>query len=393
MITGVRIGRIAGIEVRVDWSLAVIFLLLTWALATVSFPTLDDGYDAPVYWVTAAVTTLVFLGSLLAHELAHSLVARRYGIDVASITLWLFGGVSALRDDPRTPAADFRIAVVGPLTSVGLGVVFAALAGSVAVVGGPGLLAAAAAWLAMINVVLGIFNLLPGAPLDGGRVLRSVLWRRHGDRVRAAISAARAGKGLGIFLGILGALEFVAGFGVGGLWLVLLGWFLYSAARAEETSTELRASLSGVPVRDAMTADPVVAPAALSVEEFLHHWVLRHHFSCFPLRNGDGDLVGFVTMSRLRSVPPDRRHATSILDVAWPISAIPKASPDESLVTLLERIEEGEGGDGRALVFDDDRLVGIVTPTDVNRIVQVAAFRREGSSESRERPRVSAASS
>jgi Zn-dependent protease/predicted transcriptional regulator len=376
VIRGLRVGRIAGIEVRVDWSLAVILFVLTWGLATISLPALEDGYGAPVYWLTAAITSVVFVLSLLAHELAHSLVARRYGIGVASITLWLFGGVSSLKGEPRTPAADFRIAVVGPLTSVGLGIGFFVITSTLALVHAPGLLVATGAWLAMINVVLGIFNLLPGAPLDGGRVLRSALWHRHGDRLRAAISAARAGQGLGVFLVAAGVVEFAFGLGIGGLWLILLGWFLFSAARSEQASTQLRDALAGVVVRDAMSTNPVIAPADLDVDEFLHDWVMRHHFSCFPVADRSGALVGFVTMARLRSVTPDQRVGTTVGAVSWPIDAVPKASPDEALIALLERIE-GEAGDGRALVFDADRLVGIITPTDISRVVQWAAFRQE----------------
>lgn len=376
MSRGLRVGRVAGIEVRVDWSLAVILFVLTWGLATVSLPALDDGYTTAVYWLTAAATSIVFVLSLLAHELAHSLVARRSGIGVASITLWLFGGVSSLTGEPRTPGADFRIAVVGPLTSLGLGLGFFFLAGALAVVHAPGLLVVAGAWLAMINVVLGVFNLLPGAPLDGGRVLRAALWRRHGNRLRAAISAARAGRGLGVFLVVAGVVEFAFGFGIGGLWLVLLGWFLFSAAKSEEASTLLRDALAGVVVRDAMSTNPVVAPADLDIDEFLHDWVMRHHFSCFPVADRSGALVGFVTMARLRSVPPDRRAGTSVGAVSWPIDAVPRASPDEALLALLERLE-GDAGDGRALVFDADRLVGIITPTDISRAVQWAAFRQE----------------
>jgi Zn-dependent protease len=228
------LGTILGIEIRVDWSVAFVFALLTWGLATTSFPALAEGYKTSEYWAAASLTTVVFMGSLLAHETSHSLVARRRGIRVRDITLWLFGGVATLEGEARTPRADFAIAIAGPAASVAIGVVAGAIGAVLALVHASALVVAAVFWLGAINIVLALFNLVPAAPLDGGRVLRAWLWHRSGDHDAAAIKAARAGHTFGWILVGLGIIEFMAGGDIGGLWFILLGWFLTNASRAEE---------------------------------------------------------------------------------------------------------------------------------------------------------------
>jgi Zn-dependent protease/CBS domain-containing protein len=368
----VRLGRVAGIPVGMNWSLLVVFVLITLTLAE-SFSHAVSGYPDAAYWLVAVITTVLFYACLLAHELAHSLVARRLGVPVHGITLWLFGGVSQLGGEPATAENMLRISVVGPLMSVALGVGFGAIAVLVAVAGGPDLLVAACGWLGGINLFLALFNLAPAAPLDGGRVLAALLWRHHGDRVRAAVSATRAGMAFGYVLITLGVVVFLAGGGIGGLWFVFLGWFLLSAARAESSHVQLRDALAGVRVADVMTPDPVVAPASLTVEAFFEQYALRHRFSAFPLRGSDGELAGVVTLSRLKAVPAERRESTTVRDIACPMPDAPVAAPDEPIVDLLSRMTDAT--DGRALVLKDGHLVGLVSPTDISRTVSLAAFR------------------
>lgn len=374
-MNGVSVGRIAGIPLRLDWSLAVIFWLLTWGLATSAFPELAPGSSTLTYWIAGALTAACFLISLLAHEISHSVVARRYGIEVESITLWLFGGVSSLHGEATTPDADFRIAVVGPLTSLGIGVGAGALGALLWVAGAPDLIVTVMVWLGSINGMLALFNLAPAAPLDGGRILRAWLWKRRGDRLSAAVSATRAGRVFGYVLIGLGLVEFASGFGIGGLWLVFLGWFVITAANHEEYATRVTSELAGIAVRDVMTPEPVTAPAYLTVEEMLDQFVLRHRCSAFPLTSRDGHVVGLVTLSRLKHVPPAKRTSTLVGEVAWSVDEIPTSMPEEMLVDLVSRL--GEEGDGRALVFSDGRLVGIVTPTDVSRTLQLAGLRKQ----------------
>jgi Zn-dependent protease len=368
-----RLGRIAGISVGVNWSLLVVFWLITWALAGARFPDQYPDEATAAYWVAAAATALLFYASLLAHEMAHALVARAKGVHVEGITLWLFGGVAKLDRDATTPEDELRITGVGPLVSLGAAAVFFAVSLALDAVGVPDLAVGAFRWLALINVILAVFNLIPAAPLDGGRILRALLWRRWDDRVRAAVVSSRAGRVFGYVLIGLGLLEFAAGAGLGGLWFVFLGWFLLNAARAEEQHVLLRGALDGVKVRDVMTPHPHVAPDWMPVDEFLEEHLWRHRFSAFPVRDLDGKLTGLVTLARLKTVRSDRRSEVTVREIACPLGEVASAAPDEPLLDLLPRLSECT--DGRALVFSDGELVGIVSPTDVNRALTFASLR------------------
>ena len=277
------VGRVAGIRLTLDWSLLLVFGLLTWALATSVLPSLDDVAPATLRWCGAAVTAATFLGSLLVHELSHSLMARRHGIGVQDIHLWLLGGVSTLEAEPGSPRADFEIAIVGPAASAVLAVAFAASGALLALLGAPALVAGAAFYLAMVNGLLAVFNLLPGAPLDGGRVLRAFLWKRRDERFSAALSAARSGRTLGWALVAAGFVEVIALGAAGGVWLMLVGWFVSVAAQAEELQTIAAQGLQGARVRDVMTPNPVCAPIGITVRELLDGYVLRYRHSTFPL--------------------------------------------------------------------------------------------------------------
>jgi Zn-dependent protease len=357
-----------------NWSLLIVFVLITLTLDE-GFSDTVSGYPDATYWVLAVIVTVLFYACLLAHELAHSVLARRAGLPVRGITLWLFGGVSQLGGEPASADDMLRISLVGPLTSVVVGLGFAAVGVLVAVAGGPELLVVASGWLGGINIFLAVFNLAPAAPLDGGRVLAALLWRHHGDRVRAEVSATHAGMVFGYVLIALGVVVFLVGGGIGGLWFVFLGWFLLSAARAEASHVQLRDALVGVRVADVMSSQPVVAPASLTVDEFFEQYALRYRFSTFPLEGPDGDLAGLVTMSRLKAVPRQDRASTTVRDIACPMSDVPVAAPEEPIVDLLGRMTDAT--DGRALVLADGQLVGLVSPTDISRTISLAAFRPE----------------
>ena len=369
-----RIGRIAGVAVGCNWSVLVVFWLIAWSLAAEQFPDAHPGYSRTGYWVAGVVTAVVFFASLLAHELGHAVVARRLGMKVEGITLWLFGGVAKLGGDAATPQVEWRVGAVGPGVSLVAAGLFGAAAVGFDAVGMSELVVAIPAWLARINLILAVFNLVPAYPLDGGRVLRALLWQRHDDRVRATISAARAGRTFAYVLIGLGLAEFALGVSAGGLWFVFLGWFLLSAARAEEAGVTTNQLLDGVRVKDVMSADPVTAPASMTVAELLDGYILSHRFSAFPLIDDDGGLVGLLTLSRLKGLPAAKRSTTPASRAACPISEVPTADPDEPVIHLLERIVTSP--DGRALVLDEGRLVGIVSPTDISRVLQFEALRR-----------------
>jgi Zn-dependent protease len=366
-VHGLRLGKILGIELRLDWSVLLILWLLTWLLATDGLPTIAPGYAEVDYWVAGTASAIVFLGSLVAHEMSHSIVARRHGLVVRDITLWLFGGVARIEAEPRAPRDDFDIAVAGPLMSFAIAFLALAVAGIFQLIGLPGIVIGCAAWLGSINFVLGVFNLAPAAPLDGGRLLRAWLWHRSGDRTAAALKATRAGE---VFAGVLiafGVLEFAAGAGVQGLWMVVLGWVVLTAARAEGQQAMLTASLGGIRVGDVMTAHPSTAPESITVTDFLVHYVMSSHCSAFPIVGPGGQVTGLVTLARCKGVSPEGRDTTLVSEIAWRLGELTVAHPDEALADVLTR---AHGGDGRVLVFRGDELVGIVTPSDVARTVQ-----------------------
>ncbi len=368
-----KLGQVAGFPLAMNWSVLVIAWLLTWSLATGSFPYEAPGHSDGTYWVVGLAAALVFFGSLLAHELAHAVVARRHGVEVKGLTLWLFGGVASLGSEPPTPRADFRIAVAGPATSLALAAGFGLVAGGLKLVGVAHIVVVAASWLSGINLMLGVFNLIPGAPLDGGRLLRAFLWHHHGDRVRAAVTAAQAGAVVAYGLIGLGLLQFLAGASVSGLWLVFIGWFVLNAARAEEAQVLTRDALDGLRVAEVMTPRPIVAPGWITVGEFIERYLLGSRHSAYPVEGPDGGIAGLVTLAQIRRVPSAQRDTTRLVDIAIAIPDLAIAAPGDLLVSLLERLTPNAGG--RALVFDHDELVGILTPSDVARTAELRGLR------------------
>jgi len=312
---------------------------------------------------------VVLLASLLAHELMHAVVARRAGVPVSDVTLWLFGGVTRLGGEAQTARTEFRIAISGPLTSVALAGLFAALGAVLKNLGAANVAVGVAWWLSGINLLLGLFNLLPGAPLDGGRVLSAYLWSRHGDKVRGEIGATRGGRVVGYVLIALGLFEFIVASIVTGVWTVFIGWFLLTAAHSEERRILTRQSLAGVRVADAMTAHPRTAPGGISVEDFIHSYLLGDRHSAYPVEGPSGTIVGLITLAQLRTVPAEERKFTLVRDAAMPMDQVITAVPREPLTVLLERL--ASRGGNRALVVDHGEVVGIVTASDISRLIDV----------------------
>ncbi|MBO8185214.1 site-2 protease family protein [Streptomyces spirodelae] len=359
------LGRIAGVRIGVHWSVLLVFALVAWILARSRFPQVDPGRAEALYWVIALGTAVLFFSSLLAHELAHAVVARRNDVPVEDITLWLLGGLARLKSEASQPGAELRIAGVGPLVSLLLGVGFGLCSWLVHLLGAPRLVVEAVAWLAVINVLLALFNAIPAAPLDGGRLLRAVLWWRTGDRLRAAIGATLAGRAFGWLLIVGGLLLFLATRVFDGLWLALIGWFLLSAATAEGRQAQLRSTLAGVPVRRAMTEQPVTVSAELTVSGFLSDARYRYRHSAFPVVDPVGEAVGLMTLERAQHVRTDQRETTEVGEVMLPLAEAVTVAPDDLLPDLLPRMESG--AEHRAIVLDGGRVVGIVAPSDIAR--------------------------
>ncbi len=370
MNENLSLGRVAGIHVGLNWSLLVVAALIAWSLATGILPPAAPGETSGAYWTAGVVSAFVFLASLLAHELAHSIVAVRRGVRVDGITLWLFGGVSRFSSDTSSPGAQALITFVGPLASLLLGIVFFLASAAVGGGGHPGLVPASLSWLGYINILLGVFNLLPAFPLDGGRLLQSLIWLRTGDRVRATSIAARIGMVFAFLLIAYGLVNFlVAGNVIGGVWSVFLGWFLLSAARAEEAGALIRQALAGITVAEVMNPNPVQAPDDISVEDALHGYVLTSRHSTFPTHDAAGRLSGLLTMTALKNVGPDARRATRINQVICPLDKVATARPADPITNLLGLSEAG-CSEGRTLVVDSGRLVGIISPSDINRLLR-----------------------
>src|SRR5712691_9214900 len=331
MNENVSLGRIAGIHVGLNWSLLVIAALIAWSLAVGLLPTAAPGQTSGAYWTAGIVSAFVYLAGLLAHELAHSIVAVRRAVRVEGITLWLFGGVSRFSSESSSPGAQALITFVGPLTSLLLGLVF--FLASVALGGGahPSLLAVTLSWLGYINFLLGAFNLLPAFPLDGGRLLQSLIWLRTGDRLRATSIAARIGRGFAFLL----ITFFVSGSLIGGIWSVFLGWFLLSAARAEEAGGLIRQALSGISVAEVMTPDPVQAPDNITVEDALHGYILTSRHSSFPTHDAGGQLSGLLTLAALKNVAPNARATTLIKEIICPLDRVSTVRPTDPATNLL----------------------------------------------------------
>jgi len=366
----IKLGRLFGIEIGFNWSLIFIFALVTWTLATAVLPANAPGHGALVYWLVGAAGAVLFYVSLLAHELSHALVAVSHGVKVAGITLWLFGGVSRLEGEPTSARSEALIAGVGPLTSL---VIAAISVGLFYLTSGNDLLSGLFGWLAFVNLALALFNLVPAFPLDGGRLLSSLLWWRSGSRQRGVHNAVRVGRVFAYLMIAAGVLEVLLGAVFNGVWIAILGWFLLSAGASEEAGSTIRTLLRTVPVSAAMTSPVITLPDWVTVDQFLGSIAPDHSFTTYPVHDPSGKLTGVVRLSDLVRVPSADRSNKHLIDCARLISDVPVSNPREDLAALIQRI--GAGLEQRVLVFDNGQLVGIVSPADVARVLTVRQAR------------------
>lgn len=364
----ITIARIWGIPISVHVSWLLVFALVASSLAAGYFPERQPGWGAATRWVLGALTSLAFFASVLVHELGHSRVALRYGIPIRGITLFVFGGVAQIGREPDSPGAEFRIAIAGPLTSLAL----AALFGGVGTVAGSmALVSVAALWLARINLAVALFNLLPGFPLDGGRVLRAAVWAWTGSFDRANRTAAAAGEVLALALIGVGTLRALGGDVAGGIWMALIGWFLHSAVVAGRAQAALRDLLRGATVSQAMARDcPSIAPG-LTLERLVHDEVLGAGRRCFVVAE-DGKLRGLLTLHEVKGVPSDRWARVTVDEVMQPAQALSTVAPEESLLKALEEMDNANVA--QLPVVDDGQWLGML---DRERIVHYMRARAE----------------
>jgi Zn-dependent protease len=359
----IPIGSVRGVALKAHWSVPLIMLLFAFDLAGRTLPGYAPGFAPVVYATAGVVGALLLLVSLVVHETAHALTARRAGVPVRDMTLWALGGLTRI-DRPATARTAFAVAVSGPLASLLLGGIGLGAAAGVEATLGWRLPVAVLGWLGGMNLLLGVFNMLPAAPLDGGRVLQALLWRRTGDRERAQRAAGRSGHVVGIVLGVVGWLAFARGMS-GGLWLIVIGLFVAVTAAAERRRAELIMALRGVRVGQAMTSPVVAGPDWLTVDRFLSETAARSGHSVLVLLDFEGHPSGVVRLRQLAAVPSGRRESLRVRDLATPLSQCTLAAPDELLNSVLERL--GIGGGLPILVMDGSHLDGIVTAHDIDR--------------------------
>lgn len=349
------------IPIRLHASALLAAGLVTVLLGASVLPSSVPARSGTEYAVAALAGAVLFFLSLLAHEGAHAVLARRNGVGVRRITLWALGGTAELEGEAARPGAAFRIAVVGPLTSLLLGA--ALVAGALALGGLP---AAVLGWLGATNLVLGLFNLLPGAPLDGGRVVAAAVWARTGDARRGRLAAARAGRYVGGGLLVAGAVDAVVGSVAGGLWLALIGCFLLATAQREAAAATAAGKLAELPVQ-AVMAPATAHPSWLTVGAFLERVAEPTRGSVFALVAFDGSFAGVVTLARLTAVPVAERAGVRVAAVALPVGAVPTVGPAEDAGLLAARLRRS----GVVVVVEDGAVTGLVTSTEIARAVQL----------------------
>ena len=357
-----RVGRIFGVPIGLHWSLLGIGLLLTLNMANGNLPLAHPGHETWIYWAVAGATTAIFFAAVLAHEVGHALVARRHGVGVEGIDLWLLGGVARLSDEAPTPRAEWRIAAAGPAVSVLLTVAFVASSLAADAAGAPGIVTGSLMWLGVVNGVLAAFNLLPAAPLDGGRILAAVVWRVTGDRLRATDRASQAGQFLGWVLIAWGTLTFVRG--DGSILTALIGWFLLTAARQDALAARARATLAGVSVREATWFGVARAAGRTDAATMLWERSRMGDVGIVAVERADGTVGGLVTEKQLWRIREGSLATTRLDDVMMPIERFGRAEPDEPLVRALARLHPLRP---LLTVWDHGRLVGLVTAQAVDK--------------------------
>jgi Zn-dependent protease/predicted transcriptional regulator len=358
----VTLFRIFGFEVKVDWSWLILGALIVWSLATGLFPGWYKGLERSDYWIMGVAGAVGLFLSIVFHELWHSLIARRFGLNMRGITLFLFGGVSEMADEPPSPKAEFFLAVAGPLSSVGLA---AALLATSYLLRGHGSMTPVTGvlnYLGFLNLVLAGFNLIPAFPLDGGRVLRAVLWGTWNDIRRATRVASSIGAGLGAGLMFLGVVQFFMGRSVGGIWTFVIGMFVRSTARSSYRQLVFRRALEGVPVKKFMVADAVTVVPATSVEKLVEDYVYKYHFKMYPVVDG-GKLAGCVTIDQVKDLPREAWASHEVGELARACSAENTIGPDEDVLKALALMQRT--GRSRLMVADGDKLAGVISLKDI----------------------------
>ena len=391
---GIRIAKLFGINIEVDWSWLLILLLVVWNLST-TFSQVHPDWSTLFAIMMGILAALLFFLSVLLHELAHSLVAKSQGLPVNRITLFLFGGVSNIREEPKSPGNEFTMAILGPATSIVIGFVLLLLAGvglqmqnlsqldPMEFLQGLNAFRTLAVWLGAVNLILGVFNLIPGFPLDGGRVLRSIIWAITDNLKTATRWASYVGQGIA-WLMITGGIAMIFGiripfFGQGlvnGVWLILIGWFLNNAAIKSYQQLVVRDVLENVPVRQMTKRNPPTASAEILVEDLIENHIMQTDDHAFPVMQ-DGELAGIVCLDDVRKVPSSQRSTKTVSDIMTPRSELITICPDEPANDALNEISKRSIR--QLVVMQDGELFGLVRRRDIVRYLQLQSDEIQGS--------------
>lgn len=358
-----KVITIWGIPIRIHFSWIIVFGLITWSLSTYYFPKAAPELPAASYWIKGATGALLLFASVTFHELAHSFVSRRYKLTILGITLFIFGGVAQMKGEPPTPKAELKIAIAGPLSSFflsGVFFLFYNLAES------PGM-KALYAYLAQINLILGAFNLIPGFPMDGGRVLRSILWGKTKDYFHATRKASNLGQKIALFFIIFGLFSILMGF-PGGLWLMFIGWFLYTAAQTSYQQASLQENLSGLKVKNVMARDIISLSSSADLDEAVNGFFLKYGFGGFPVFE-DKRFLGIVTLKEIKNVPREEWKRVKVSDILIPHNKEWEVSPEDDIMTALELMITKDKG--RLVVLEDNKIVGLITRNGIAKYVQI----------------------
>ena len=352
------LGRIAGIRIGMDWSVPLIAALYTWILATNRFPYEQPGLSHTAYWLAGVGGALLFFGSLLAHEFGHALVARREGIGVHHISLWLLGGLTHLESNAETPGSEIRIAAIGPITSAVVGLVCIGVDLLIANTGTAGLVGHMFAWVGFLNLLLAAFNMIPASPLDGGKVLAGILWSRTGSSTRATITAARVGMAAGAGMTFVGILS-LGNPGGYGFWLVIVGVFIFTAARRESISAPVIATLDGITVEQGMLAMPPQAGPDMTIEQFLRTMPRQQPHQAYPVVDLTGTVTSMLTADAIRAVPPTAWPSLRVRDLAFPLERVAVVKTSDTLLSAAQRIQSTPSQDA-FVVGPDGRVIGTI---------------------------------
>ncbi len=357
-----NLGKIFGIRFRLHYSWFIIFILITFSLSWQYFPSVYPGWNKLLYWIVGIFTSLLFFASVVAHELAHSLVGRANGIPVKSITLFIFGGIAHMTREATRHGAELKMAVAGPASSLAIGGLFFSLHLLMRGISEP--VMAMAFWLAQVNTILAIFNLVPGFPLDGGRVLRSLLWRFSGDYKRSTRIATRVGQGVGylfILAGILIVFLFPQQW-FSGLWLAFIGWFLSTMASASYRQAQWQTALQGVTVSEMMTSDCPAVPSNVIVNHLVQEYIFSRGHRCFLVVD-EGELKGILTLQNIKSVAQPKWEVTQLKNIMTPVEKLKVAYPDQDALSVLEQMDENDIN--QMPVVSEGRIIGLIARDNV----------------------------